>query len=296
VKVAVTGSSGLIGTALVASLRDDGHDVVRLVRREPSAGDEAHWDPSHGTVDATALDGAGAVVHLAGVGVANHRWSDDYKQQILTSRVDGTTTLATAIAQCSSAPPTLVSASAVGYYGDRGDEVLEESAANGSGFLADVVRQWEDATQPAVDAGVRVVTIRTGLVLSTDGGVLGKTLPLFKAGLGGKLGSGRQWMPWIALTDEVAAIRFLIDSDDIAGPVNLSAPHPVRNSEYTHALGNAVHRPTLATVPRIALRLALADFADEGALVSQREVPTRLLAAGYDFRHPELPAALRAIL
>jgi uncharacterized protein (TIGR01777 family) len=296
VKVVVTGASGLIGSALVSSLRSDGHDVVRLVRHAASAPDEASWDPSHRLLDPAVLAGSDAVVHLAGAGVGDKRWSAAYQKTILASRVDGTSTIASALASLDSPPGVLVSASAVGFYGERGDEVLDESALSGEGFLADVVRQWEACTAPASEAGVRVVHIRSGLVLSADGGVLGKTLPLFKLGLGGRLGSGRQWMPWIALPDEVAAIRFLIDTPSMSGAVNLSAPAPVRNSEYTHLVGQAVHRPTLAPVPRFALRAALAGFADEGALVSQRAVPRRLLDAGFEFSYRNLAAALRFLL
>jgi uncharacterized protein (TIGR01777 family) len=296
VKVVVTGASGLIGTALVSSLRSDGHDVVRLVRHIALAPDEANWDPARRLLDPSLLAGSDAIVHLAGAGVGDKRWSEAYKQTILASRVDGTSTLAAALASMDSPPGVLISASAVGFYGERGDDVLDESASLGSGFLADVVRQWEACTAPASDAGVRVVHIRSGLVLSADGGVLGKTLPLFKLGLGGRLGSGRQWMPWIALPDEVAAIRFLLDSPALSGAVNLSAPTPVRNSDYTHAVGRAVHRPTLAPVPRFALRAALAGFTDEGALVSQRAVPRRLLDAGFEFSYPTLDAALNVLL
>jgi uncharacterized protein (TIGR01777 family) len=296
VKVVVTGASGLIGSALVLSLRSDGHDVVRLVRHIALAPDEANWDPAHRLLDPSLLAGSDAVVHLAGAGVGDKRWSDAYQQTILASRVDGTSTLAEALATLDSPPGVLVSASAVGFYGDRGDDVLDESASLGSGFLADVVRQWEACTAPASDAGVRVVHIRSGLVLAADGGVLGKTLPLFKLGLGGRLGSGRQWMPWIALPDEVAAIRFLLETSSMSGAVNLSAPAPVRNSEYTHAVGRAVRRPTLAPVPRFALRAALGGFADEGALASQRAVPRRLLDAGFEFSYRTLDAALTALL
>jgi uncharacterized protein (TIGR01777 family) len=296
VKVVVTGASGLIGTALVSSLRRDGHDVVRLVRHAATAPDEANWDPAHRLLDPAVLAGSDAVVHLAGAGVGDKRWSPAYQKTILASRVDGTSTIASALASLDSPPGVLVSASAVGYYGERGEEILDDTATSGEGFLADVVRQWEAATEPASQAGVRVVHIRSGLVLSADGGVLGKTLPLFRLGLGGRLGSGRQWMPWIALPDEVAAIRFLIDTTSVAGGVNLSAPTPVRNSEYTRLVGRAVRRPTLAPVPRVALRVALGGFADEGALVSQRAVPRRLLDAGFGFSHPDLAAALRVLL
>jgi hypothetical protein len=299
VKVVVTGSSGLIGTALVAALRADGHEVVRLVRHPVTAPDEANWDPAHRLLDPAVLVGADAVVHLAGVGVGDKRWSQSHKKAILDSRVNGTTTIAEALASIihpEQRPAVLISASAVGYYGERGEEILEESAPSGSGFLADVVRQWEGATAAAELARVRVVHIRTGLVLSADGGVLGKTLPLFKVGLGGRLGSGQQWMPWIALADEVAAIRFLISANDISGPVNLAAPNPVRNRDYTAAVGRAVHRPTLAPVPAFALRAALAGFADEGALVSQHAVPRKLQDAGFEFQYDDLDTALSATL
>jgi uncharacterized protein (TIGR01777 family) len=296
VKVVITGASGLIGTALVRDLRGDGHDVLRLVRHAPTASDEAHWDPAHRLLDPAVFAGADAVVHLAGAGVGDKRWTESYRKTILDSRVSGTTTLAQTLAGLETPPAVLVSASAVGFYGDRGDQVLDESSPTGDGFLAEVVRQWEACTSPAEQAGIRVVHIRTGLVLSKDGGVLGKTLPLYKIGLGGRLGSGRQWMPWIALPDEVGAIRFLIDNDSLSGAVNLSAPDPVRNSDYTSAVGRAVHRPTLAAVPRFALRAALAGFADEGALVSQRMVPRRLTDAGFEFGFVDLDTALTALL
>jgi uncharacterized protein (TIGR01777 family) len=295
-RIVVTGSSGLIGTALVRALRADGHDVRRLVRHEPTAADESRWDPSRHEIEPGALDGVEAVIHLAGVGVADKRWSGSHKQAILTSRVDGTTTIATAVADASEHVTVLLSASAVGWYGDRGDQVLDEDDPAGTGFLADVVQRWEAATAPASDAGVRVVTTRTGIVLSPDGGALGTVLPLFKLGVGGKLGTGKQWMPWIALVDEVAAFCFLLTNDALAGPVNLSAPEPVRNADYTAAIGRALHRPTIATVPQFALRLALKDFADEGALVSQRMVPRKLLDAGFRFTYTDIDAALRAML
>src|SRR5947209_13881741 len=209
-RVVVTGSSGLIGTALVRSLRGDGHEVVRLVRRNPSAPDEREWDPARRQLDPGVLDGADAVVHLAGVGVGDHRWSDAHKHAVRASRVDGTATVAAAVAAlpATSRPRVLVSASAVGFYGDTGEEAVDESAPSGAGFLAGVVREWEAAAAPAADAGARVVTPRSGIVLSTDGGALGRVLPLFRLGLGGRLGSGRQWMSWIAMPDEIAALRF----------------------------------------------------------------------------------------
>ena len=297
-KVVVSGASGLIGTALVSNLRGDGHAVVRLVRRPARSADEAQWEPAQRRLDPAVLAGADAVVHLAGAGVGDKRWSDDYKRAIRDSRVDGTTTIATALVACPAEerPRVLVSASAVGYYGDAGEEIVDENSPTGEGFLADVVRQWEAATAPAADAGVRVVTTRNGLVLAEHGGVLGKMLPVFKLGLGGRLGSGRQWMSWIALPDHVAAMRFLLDHEDVSGPVNLTAPEPVRNRDYTRALGRALHRPTLAVVPPVALRAAFGEFADEGVLVSQRVVPARLEAAGFAFTYADIDAAFAALL
>jgi uncharacterized protein len=296
VQVAVTGSSGLIGSALVKSLAADGHDVVRLVRREPRTAEERRWDPQSGDLDPSVMEAADAVVHLAGAGIGDRRWTEDYKQTVLRSRVDGTTTIASAIARATDPPKVLLAGSAVGFYGDTGEDAVDESASSGSGFLADVVRQWEEATAAAESADVRVVHARTGVVLSLDGGALGKVLPLFKLGLGGRLGSGRQWMSWIAIADHITALRFLLDRPDISGPVNVTAPEPVRNRDYTKAIGRAVHRPALAAVPATALRVALGGFADEGILVSQRVVPTRLEDAGFTFTYADIDAALAAIV
>ena len=296
VNVVVTGASGLIGSALVKSLTADGHEVTRLVRREPRAADERRWDPSSGELDPALMDAADAVVHLAGAGVGDQRWTEDYKQTVLRSRVDGTTTIATAIARATDPPKVLLSASAVGYYGDTGEETVDESAPSGTGFLADVVRQWEASTAAAESAGVRVVHARTGVVLAAEGGALGKVLPLFRLGLGGRLGNGRQWMSWIAIADQITALRFLLDRADLSGAVNVTAPEPVRNRDYTKAIGRAVHRPALAIVPATALRVALGGFADEGVLVSQRVVPTRLEDAGFVFTYADIDAALAAII
>ncbi|GAA4369883.1 TIGR01777 family oxidoreductase [Actinomadura sp. NPDC048032] len=294
-RVTVTGSSGLIGSALVQSLREDGHDVVRLVRREPSRPDEARWSPADGCVDKESLEGADAVVHLAGAGVGDRPWTKAYKQKIRDSRLVGTRTLAEAIAAASPRPRVLVCGSAIGYYGDTGDREADEDSPAGEGFLADVVRDWEAAAAPAREAGVRVVHPRTGVVLAREGGVLGRTLPLFRFGLGGDLGDGRQWTSWISLPDEVAALRFLIDTE-IAGPVNLTAPNPVTNDAYTKAVGRALHRPARLPVPKFALRAALGGFADEGPLVSQRVLPRRLLEAGFRFAHEDVDAAVAAVL
>ncbi|KAB2345454.1 TIGR01777 family oxidoreductase [Actinomadura rudentiformis] len=293
-KVAITGSSGLIGGALVEHLRGDGHDVVRLVRREPAKPDEARWDPS-GTIDAKALEGCDAVVHLAGAGIADRPWTDSYKQKIRDSRVRGTRALAEAIARLGGKPKVLVSGSAIGYYGDTGGQEVDEESPMGGGFLAELVRDWEAATAPAADAGVRVVHARTGIVLARGGGTLGTTLPLFKLGLGGKLGDGRQWVSWISITDHLAALRHLIDHD-LAGPVNLTAPSPVTNATYTRAVGQALGRPTVLTVPKFVLRLALRELADEGPLISQRVLPRRLDASGFSFAHQDVDSAVSAAL
>jgi uncharacterized protein (TIGR01777 family) len=295
VRVVVTGASGLIGTALVDNLRADGHDVVRLVRRQPRGRDERQWDPATRTIDDDALEGADAVVHLAGAGIGDHRWTDGYRRTIRNSRVQGTATIARAIA-ATDPPPALLCGSAVGWYGDTGEEATDETGPAGRGFLAGVVRDWEAAADPAREAGARVAHLRTGVVLATRGGALGKVLPLFRLGLGGRLGSGRQWMSWIALPDHVAATRFLLDRADLDGAINVTAPEPVRNRDYTAAVARAAHRPALAPVPAGALRLALGGFADEGVLVSQRVLPARLEAAGFGFTYDDVDAALAALV
>ncbi|SEF44905.1 hypothetical protein SAMN04489712_10157 [Thermomonospora echinospora] len=293
-KIAITGASGLIGSALAHSLETDGHQVLRLVRREPQEPGEVRWNPG-GDVDTAALEGVGAVVHLAGAGIGDRRWNEEYKRRIRDSRVAGTRTIATALAGLNDRPAVLVCGSAVGYYGDTGDREAGEDAPQGEGFLARLVADWEAAARPAADAGIRLVLPRTGVVLSRRGGVLGRLLPLFKLGLGGRLGGGRQWMSWISLADQVAALRFLIDGD-LSGPVNLTAPQPVTNAEYTKALARAVGRPAPWVAPKLPLRLAMGGFADEALFVSQRVVPRRLTEAGFVFAHPELAGALQAEL
>ena len=294
-RVTITGSSGLIGSALVQSLREDGHDVVRLVRREPARADEARWSPADGYVEKDSLEGADAVVHLAGAGVGDRPWTKAYKRKIRESRVTGTRTLTEAIAAAHPRPGVLVCGSAIGYYGDTGGAEADEDSPMGRGFLAALVGDWEAAAGPAREAGVRVVHPRTGVVLARDGGILGRTLPLFRLGLGGTLGDGRQWTSWISIADQVAALRFLLDHP-IGGPVNLTAPHPVTNAAYTRALGRALHRPARLAVPRFALRAALGGFADEGPLVSQRVLPRRLAGAGFRFAHERVDEALAAVL
>jgi len=294
--VIVTGSHGLIGTALVRSLEGEGHRVRRLVRGTPRGADEVRWDPAAGTIDADGLAGADAVVHLAGPGIADKRWTDARKRELRDARVDGTRLLAEALAGLSSPPAVLVSGSAIGYYGDRADELLPETAGPGDDFLADLCVDWEAAAAPAVEAGIRVPIIRTGIVLTTEGGALDKFLPLFKLGLGGRLGSGKQWWSWITLDDEVAAIRHLLEAD-IDGPVNLTAPGPVTNQELTETLGEVLNRPTMVPVPRFGPKILLGGEATETFLyASQRCVPEALTASGFEFAHADVETGLRAVL
>jgi uncharacterized protein (TIGR01777 family) len=294
-RIAISGSTGLIGTALAGSLREDGHDVVRLVRTEPHGPDETRWDP-YSKVDTGALEGVDAVVHLAGAGIGDRRWTESYKKQVRDSRIVGTRTLAEALAGLRRPPRVLVSGSAIGFYGGTGDQDADESSVMGSGFLAELVRDWEAAAKPAATAGIRVVHPRTGIVLARAGGLLGRTLPIFRFGLGGRLGTGRQWMSWISLPDQIAALRLLIDRDGVTGPVNLTAPQPVTNAHFTEALGRALHRPTPFIVPAFVLRAALGGFADEGPLISQRILPRRLTELGFRFAHADLDTALTAVL
>jgi uncharacterized protein (TIGR01777 family) len=293
--IAISGSSGLIGSALVSALASDGHRVRRIVRHAARDASEITWDQSSGAIDVAALRGVDAVVNLAGESL-DQRWSDDVKRRIRASRVDGTRALATALATLDPKPRVLVSGSAIGIYGDRGDEVLDESSTLGDGFLADVCREWEGATRPAEDAGIRVVHSRTGVVLAKDGGALTRMITPFRFGVGGKLGSGKQWMSWIALSDMVAALRFAIATDRLRGPANLVAPNPVRNADLADALGRELHRPSIVPVPKIALELVLGEMADAAVLASQRVVPTALSAAGFAFALPTLEQALAALL
>ncbi len=293
-RIAVTGATGLIGGALVADRRANGDEVVCISRR--ASGADITWAPSEGKLDPGALEGVDAVVHLAGAGIADHRWTDDHKRAIRDSRLDGTALLARTIAGMARPPAVLLSGSAIGIYGSRGDEVLDETSAPGTGFLADVCVAWEAATAPAADAGVRVAHLRTGIVLSGDGGALRKQLPLFKFGLGGKMGSGRQWQSWISIDDEVGAIVHLLSSA-VSGPVNLTAPNPVTNAEFTDTLGTALHRPTVLPIPKFGPQLLLgAEAADNLLFTGQRVVPKVLLADGYQFRHPDLADALQAAI
>ncbi|WNO64468.1 TIGR01777 family oxidoreductase [Streptomyces sp. AM2-3-1] len=294
-RIAVTGSTGLIGTALVRSLRVDGHEVVRLVRRPARAGDEVEWDPKRGYVDGAGLVGCDAVVHLAGAGVGDHRWTEAYKQEIRDSRVLGTEAIAQAVASLDVPPKVLLSGSAIGYYGDTGDRAVDESAPHGEGFLPSVCVEWEAAAAPAEEAGVRTVFARTGLVVGREGGAWGRLFPLFRAGLGGRLGDGHQYWSFIALHDHIAALRHILDTPALSGPVNLTGPDPVTNGEVTAAMGRVLRRPTLFAVPAPALRITLGDFAED-VLGSQRVLPRGLLESGFSFAFPGIDASIRAAL
>ena len=295
--VAVSGSSGLIGSALLERLRQDGHTVVPMVRR-PAKDGEIHYDPRNGVLDPESLVGVDAVVHLAGAGIGDRRWTDRYRREILESRTLSTSLIAEAMASVATrgGPRVLLSGSAIGFYGATGDEELNERSTAGDGFLADVCRAWEAATSPAEDAGVRVVHLRTGIVLSRKGGALKKLLPLFRFGLGGRMGSGRQWQSWISLDDEVGAIVFLLTAD-ISGAVNLTAPAPVTNAEFTKVLASTLSRPALVPVPSFGPKLLLGgELADALLFTGQRVLPERLTDAGYSFEHPTLSEALGTLL
>lgn len=294
--IAVTGSSGLVGSALVSALEADGHFVRPLVRRPVRDGThEIRWDPAGSMIDATELAQVDAVVHLAGENIAAHRWTRAFKDKIRDSRVRGTKLLCETLAGLASKPAVLVSASATGYYGSRGDERLDESSAPGNGFLAEVCQQWEAATVPARDANIRVVNLRIGFVLSRDGGGLPKMLTPFRLGLGGVVGSGNQYLSWIALDDLVRTIRFALSAAALAGPVNGVAPTSVTNREFTKALGRVLNRPTIFPMPAVAARLAFGEMADDVLLASSRVEPRALSGAGFVFDYPQLEAALRHI-
>ncbi len=295
-ELAITGASGLIGSALTRSLTTDGHRVVRLVRRPATGPDELQWDPMAGSIDAGGLEGIDAVVHLAGESIGGGRWNLVKKMQIRESRVRGTTLLAETIAKLDQPPAVFVSGSAIGYYGDRGDQVLTEASGPADDFLAQLCVDWEAAAEPAGAAGVRVVNVRTGIVLDRSGGALAKMLPLFRFGLGGRMGNGRQYWSWITLEDTVAAIRHVIDQP-VSGPVNLTAPSPATNREFTRTLAKVLGRPAVFTVPSFGPKLVLgAELADALLFTSARVEPAALAAAGYTFSHPTLEAGLRSVL
>lgn len=292
-RIAITGSTGLIGEALAVSLAGDGHRVVRLVRDASRAGaEDVVWDPARGTIDAARLEGVDAVVHLAGEPIGASRWTPATKRAILDSRVQGTELIARTVAALDAPPSVLVSSSAVGVYGDRADEELTEDSDQGDDFLAQVCIAWEAAAAPARDAGVRVVHPRTGVVIAKDGPLIDKVELPFRLGVGGRVGTGRQYVPWISLADEIAALRFLIDTP-LEGPVNLVGPSPATNAELTSALGTVLRRPTLLPIPAFAIRLLYGEMGETLATVSQRVLPARLLAAGFTFQHTTILAALR---
>lgn len=306
-RIAITGASGMIGSALAAALEARGDEVVRVVRRTPDPGEVA-WQPDRGRIDAAGLEGLDAVVHLAAAGIGDRRWTEAYKREILDSRVEGTTLLARTLAGLDHPPAVLVSQSAAGIYGDRGDDVLTEESDRGEGFLADVVVAWESGTEPAADADIRVVLPRSGQVFGpvedlspfaalTATSSLGRLVPLFRLGLGGRLGGGEQWWSWISLPDQVAATIHAIEHADLSGPVNFTAPDPVRNETFTEVLAAVLGRPAVIPVPAFGPRLAVGrELADTLVFESQRAVPAKLEASGFEFRHPDLESALRAVL
>ena len=294
-KIVISGASGLIGTQLVAKLSNSGHEVIRLVRRSPKSG-EIQWNPKSGSLDAAALEGADAVIHLSGAGIGDKRWSDAYRKEILDSRTTTTALLATTIASLSRKPSVFLSGSAIGIYGARNDEQLTEVSTHGTGFLADVCKQWEAAAKPADDAGVRTVYLRTGIVLTPKGGALKKLLPLFRLGLGGKFGNGKQWQSWISIDDEIGAIEHLLTAN-VSGAVNLTAPNPVTNAEFTKVLASILKRPAIVPVPSFAPKIVLGgELADALLFTGQRVIPAALNASGYSFKHTTLESALRSLL
>ena len=294
-KIVISGASGLIGTQLVAKLSQGGHEVIRLVRRSPKSG-EIQWNPKSGTLDAAALEGADAVIHLSGAGIGDKRWTTGYRKEILDSRTDTTALLAKTIASLSRKPSVFLSGSAIGIYGARNDEQLTEVSTHGTGFLAEVCEQWEAAAKPAVDAGVRTVYLRTGIVLSPKGGALKKLLPLFKLGVGGKFGNGKQWQSWISIDDEIGAIEYLLTAN-VSGAVNLTAPNPVTNAEFTKVLASVLKRPAIVPVPTFAPKILLGgELADALLFTGQRVIPAALNASGYAFKHTTLESALRSLL
>lgn len=295
-KVLIAGSSGVIGSALAGELSNNGHTVHRLVRRTAKEPNEISWDPYNHTIDLENLEAFDVVVNLAGESIASSRWTANKKNHILTSRVEATRFLSETLSKLSKPPATLLNASAIGYYGSRGTELVNEQSLPGASFLSTVCRAWEDATQAAQSAGMRVVKLRTGVVLSLNGGALQRMIMPFKLGLGGRLGSGNQYMSWISQRDEIAAIMYCITSQSINGPVNLVAPHAVTNAEFTRILAEALSRPAIFPAPALVLKLMLGEMAEELLLGGARVTPGKLLAAGFKFQDPELKAALRNIL
>ena len=291
-KIAIAGASGLVGSALIPILQSDGNQITRLVRSSPKAG-EIEWHPNQDEVSARSLDGFNIIINLAGENIAGGRWTDEQKRKIRDSRVNGTHLLSEAIAKMNSKPGAFICASATGIYGDRDDEILDEQSESGGGFLAGVCREWEMATEPASKAGVRVVNLRFGPILAKEGGMLAKLLTPFKMGMGGKVGSGKQYISWIALEDAVNAIKLAIDDQKIHGPLNVVSPNPVTNEVFTKTLGHVLNRPTALAMPAFAARLAFGEMADEMLLASQKVMPKRLTSAGFQFQYPQLESAMR---
>ena len=292
-RILLSGASGMLGSALSQQFARRGDRVIQLVRREPRTQNEIQWNAGGAPIaNREGLEELTAAIHLSGANVAAHRWTPDWKRQIRSSRVDSTHALSVTLANLQNPPQALLVASATGIYGDRGDEILDESSTPGQGFLAEVCREWEAAATPAKGAGIRVVHLRLGVVIGPGAGALAKLVPLFRLGLGGRLGSGRQWMSWISLEDAVAAMLFALNDPSFSGPVNLTAPQPVTNAEFTRALAQAVHRPAFLPAPAFALRLALGEMADEALLASARVLPTKLTQAHFPFAHPTIDMAL----
>ena len=291
--VAISGSSGLIGSALVHRIERHGGQVRRLVRRAARSSAEVSWDPTRGVIDADSLEGVDAVINLAGENLAQ-RWTDDIKRRIRDSRVQSTTLLAKTIATLAGKPKVFLSGSAIGVYGSRGDEMLDESSSLGDDFLASVCKDWEAAAEPAADAGIRVVNLRTGIVLSNEGGALPKMVLPFRFGVGGKIGSGRQWMSWIALADYIDAVALLLTTESMRGPVNMVSINPVTNEEFAHTIARVLGRPAMVPVPSFALKLMMGEMAEDTVLASQRVAPRRLLDGGFQFTFPTLESALRS--
>jgi uncharacterized protein len=308
--IVLSGASGMLGSAIGDALRKRGTSVLRLVRGIANEPDELHWNPAadlssapnqsqsqnQNQLDASRIEGITAAVHLSGANVASRRWTPAFKKEMTQSRVATTRLLSEALARLKRPPQVLIAASAVGFYGDRGDEILDENSAPGDGFFPELCAAWESATRPAADAGIRAVHLRFGMVVGPNGGALARLSPLFRLGLGGRLGNGRQWMSWVSEADAVSSALFALDHPHIAGPINIAAPEPVTNAVFTRDLGRAVHRPTLLPAPAFALRLALGEMADAALLASTRAVPKRLQEAGFAFIHPNLPMALAAAL
>ena len=292
-KILISGSHGLVGAALIKSLEPEGHEIFRLVRHAPGSRSEIEWSPDRYSIALARIEGFDAVVHLAGESIAEGRWSDEKKKRIRESRAKGTKLLSDALANLTNPPRALISASAIGYYGNRGDEVLTEGSKPGDGFLPEVCVEWEKATALATEKGIRVVNTRFGVILDAHGGALAKMLPPFRMGIGGRIGSGKQWMSWIALDDVVGAIKFALKNDSLQGPVNFVAPNPVTNSEFTRRLGKALSRPTLFPIPAFGVRLVFGEMADALLLSSQRVEPASLRNAGYQFQYPKLEEALQ---